>query len=247
MPYSISASRFSFVQFAESDTIQACGWTDTDMCLPVYLESDVWFPFVITADTEEEADVLCSLTDEPVAVGLVEQCSDGFLLEFTEKPIRNRISTTQVSYWWQHGFPGFTGVLEVGDCFHVKIEVADQSFCSNCFQRIGNDCHTSVLEYSNNDNAFEFNYCASTTDEQGGETEDCEPTILQFTNQSIMTIPWTAYLQAKYGSAPTVQVWIYDENGELVAAGLRVALDTYPPTELRLDFGGNASGIIKIF
>jgi hypothetical protein len=244
MPYSISVSRFSFVQFSEIDTIASCNFVDTDMCLPAYDENDAWFQFVITGDTEEEVDALCSDIDL-ISLGLVENCFDGFMLEFTEKPSRYRISANKLLYVWQHGLPGFREVLQVGECFHIKIEIADQSFCSNCFQRIGDDCHTSVIQYGNDENSFDFNYCSGANAEQDDDL-DCAATEIVFTNQSTMTIPWTAFLQAKYGSTPDVQVWIVDENGELVAAGLRVALDSYPPTEIRIDFGGNASGVVKI-
>lgn len=245
MPYSISTSRFSFVQFAESDSIEACNFTAADMCLPVFADQDVWFQFYIDGTSEAEIDDLCADIDL-ITLGLVEACSDGFLLQFAQKPIRYRLSATRVIYLWPHGFPNFAGSLEVGECFHIKIEVADQSFCSNCFIRIGDDCHTSVVQYSNEENAFGFNYCASADGTGTGEEVDCEPLEIPFTDQATMTIPWTAYLQERFGNTPTVQVWVLDENGELVAAGLRVALDTYPPTEIRVDFGGVSSGVVKI-
>jgi len=244
MPYAISTSQFSFIQFNEIDAVEACNFTDADMCLPAYDEDDVWFQFVITADTQEEIDALCNDIDL-ISLGLVESCFDGFLLEFAQKPSRYRLSANKILYVWQHGLPGFKDVLEVGKCFHIKIELADQSFCSNCFQRIGNDCHTSVLQYGNDDNAFGFNYCAGADAAQDAD-QDCEPTELVFTNQATMTIPWTAFLQAKYGNTPNIQAWILDTNGELVAAGIRIALDGYPPTEIRIDFGGVSSGVVKI-
>lgn len=244
MPYSISTSNFSFVQFAESDTIQACNFANADMCLPAFDDDDAWFQFFITGDTPEEIDDLCSDINL-ISLGIVENCFDGFLLEFSQKPNRYRLSDNKVLYVWQHGIPNFKSAIEVGECFHIKIEVVDQSFCTNCFQRIGDDCHTSVLQYSNSDNFAGFNYCASAGDAEDDQ-QSCEPTEIVFTNQSSIIIPWTAFLQQKYGNTPNVQVWVLDENGELVAAGLRVALDAYPPTEIRIDPGGVSSGVIKI-
>jgi hypothetical protein len=244
MPYSISTSQFSFVQFAESDTIQACNFSNAAMCLPVFADEDVWFQFIITGTTQEEIDALCADIGL-ISLGLVQACTDGFLIEFSEKPQRYRISSTKVLYIWQHGVPNFSSVLNIGECFHIKIEVADQSFCSNCFQRIGDDCHTSVIQYSNQENAFDFNYCASADSSQSAD-QSCDPIEIQFTNQATMVIPWTAYLQERFGNSPTIQVWVLDENGELVAAGLRVAMDTFPPTEIRIDFGGVSSGVVKI-
>lgn len=246
MPYSISTSEFSFIQFNETDQIESCEFPDAEMCLPAFDDDDAWFQFVLTGQTEEEADALCAGT-EPVTVGIVENCDDGYLLQFIQKPVRYRISPTKVLYYWPHGLPNFRNVINVGECFHIKIAMAvinDQTFCSNCFQRISDDCHTTVLQYSNNENAFGFNYCASADVSQGAA--ECDPTIIEFTLQATMVIPWTAFLEAKYGTTPNVQVWVYDENNELVKIGMRVALDAYPPTEIRLDFGGVSSGIIKI-
>lgn len=246
MSYSISTSRFSFVQFNETDSIVDCEFTTQEMCLPVFDVNDAWFQFIITADTEAESDALCPQGDEPVTLGLVENCGDGYLVEFVEKPTRYRISPLKVLYVWQQGLPAFFNYIDIGMCFHIMVtmpSINDQSWCSNCFQRIFDDCHTSVLEYSNNENAFDFNYCAG--EDTAAEDAECEPTIIEFTNQATLVIPWTAFFQAKYGDTPNVQVWVYD-GGELVAIGNRVALDALPPTELRFDFGGVSSGFIKI-
>lgn len=246
MAYRILTSRFSFIQFEETDSIVDCEFTTQQMCLPVYDVNDVWFQFIIESDTDVESDVLCNQTVEPVTLGLVENCGDGYLVQFAEKPTRYRIAPTKVLYVWQQGLPAFFNYIQVGECFHVMVSkptIDSQTWCSNCLQRIFESCHTSVLEYSNDENAFDFNYCAG--EDLGQDAAECEPTIIEFTNQATMTIPWTAFLQAKHGNAPDVQVWIYD-NGELVAAGLRVALDAYPPTEIRIDFGGVSSGFVKI-
>lgn len=247
MPYSIYTSRFSFLQFAESDLIQQCDWVDTHECLPVVEDEDVWFQFILQADTEEEANALCSIDDAigvPVRVGIGITCADDATV-FLQRPQRYRIGLLNVLYYWPHGLPGITGLIDIAQCFRIQVLVANQSFCSNCFQRIGSDCHTTVVQYSNDENAFGFNYCADAN--AAAEVQpDCNPEIITFTNKSVLTLPWTAFLQSKFGNTPTVETWIYDEGGELVRAGIRVALDTYPPTELRFDFGGNASGVIKI-
>lgn len=247
MPYRITTSRFSFVQFEETDDIVDCEFTTQQMCLPVFDVNDAWFQFKIESDTPEESNALTPVGSEPIVLGLVKNCDEGYVVEFTEKPTRYRISPTVVLYVWQQGLPDFFNYISVGECFRVMVSIPtvdDVTWCSNCFQRIFSDCHTSVLEYSNNENAFDFNYCAG--EDTGADAAECEPTIIEFTNQTGMTIPWTAFLQDKYGITPNIQVWIYDENGELVAAGLRVALDQLPPTEIRIDFGGVNSGFIKI-
>lgn len=246
MPYRILTSRFSFVQFDETDDIVDCEITTEEMCLPVFDVNDVWFQWIIETDTEDESDALCQINQEPLVIGLVKNCGDPYTVRFVEKPTRYRLTPLRVLYVWQQGLPAFFNYINVGDCFHIMISkptIDDQTFCSNCFQRIFDDCHTTVLQYTNDENAFDFNYCAG--EDLGQDAAECEPTIIEFTNQATLTVPWTAFLQSKYGIVPNVQVWIED-NGELVAAGIRQALDQLPPTELRFDFGGNASGFIKI-
>lgn len=245
MAYSISSPRNSFIQFGGSGLIQSCNFHDIILCLPVYEDDDVWFQFIVTADTEAEADDLCDITNSLVTVSLVDGCDGSTYKTFTEKPDRYRIGPTQVLYNWQHGLTGFTEVISAGDCFNIKVVIdgANES-CSNCLQRISDPCHTSVIEYGNDENAFDFNYCNSEGDVDANDP--CEPTIIQFTEASTLTIPYTAALIAKYGNVPTIKVWIYDVNGELVNMSVRQAFDTYPPTELLFDFGGPATGIIKI-
>lgn len=238
----------SFVQFGTSEVIESCEYRDIELCLPVYEDDDVNFQFVIEADTIEEADALCSLTNEGFEIGIVQSCSDGILLPFSENPERFRISDFQVLYNWSNGLPGFSTVIEIGECFQVKVIIDGQSFCSNCFQRIADPCHTSVIEYGNEDNAFGFNYCNGATVDSGGggETTDCDPTFISFTNQPTLTVPYTASMVAKYGNIPTIKVWIYDGSGELVNMSVHQALDTYPPTQILIDFGGPATGVLKI-
>lgn len=211
------------------------------MCLPVYLPSDVAFQFVIVADTQDEADALCNIDTNPVSIGTIRACSDA-LTPFIGAATRYRIGPLQVLYYWGGGITTLLD-FEYGECFRIGVEVLDQFFCSNCFQRIKDDCHSSVLEYGGDENAFEFNYCAGETVDQ--DAGDCDPLILQFTNQSSMTIPWTAYLESIYGQTPSITVWTYD-GSELVQAGQVVKYDQFPPTELIIDMGGVNSGVIKI-
>lgn len=245
----------SFVQWDTSDAIESCNFPDIELCLPVYADNDVNFQFVLETDTEEEADDLCDLLNTKIAVGIVDTtsiygCADGFLLEFTaQKPQRFRISARQVLYNWVHGVPGFATVVSRGECFRIKILVDDTySFCSNCFQRIADPCHTSVIEYGNDDNFAGFNYCNSGGEDSGdgGGAGECEPTFITFTNIPYLTIPYTAALQNVYGAFPTIDVWTYDENNNLVAMFQRTTLDNYPPTQIHTDFGGPSSGIIRI-
>ena len=245
MAYRIISPANSFIQFGGSSVTTSCNYADIMQCLPVYLQDDVYFQFVVAADSEEEADALCDLTNSLVVVGLAENCEGSLIKTFTEKPDRFRISPSQVLFNWSHGLPGFADVINVGNCFVIKVSIDESTdACSNCLQRIASDCHTSVLEYGNDDNFAGFNYCNSGVVDE--DAQDCDPTFISFTDQATLTIPYTAAMVVKYGNVPTIKVWIYDTNGELVNMSVRQAFDTYPPTELRFDFGGNSSGIIKI-
>ena len=242
--YNIVTPENSFVRFdAESST--HCIWGTNKLCLPVYEEADVAFQFVIEADTVEEADALCMPYEAGISMGIVMECDqEGFTAEFTELPDRYRISDLQILYNWPHGVPGMIGTVEVGECFFIRVVLGEESFCSNCFQRIPDDCFTSVIEYGNDENFAGFNYCnAGAID--SGDGGECEPEIYSFTNVATLTIPYTTSLQDKFGLVPTVQIWIYID-GVLTNAGVVAQFDAMPPTQIYVDFGGVSSGIVVL-
>jgi len=234
----------AFIRFNESEAEPDCIWGDISFCLPVYEASDVAFQFVVQG-TEAEIDALCDQQADEVSVAIIADCDEAPLLTFPQKPDRFRLSLTQMLYNWEHGVPNFQSVISIAECFRIQVSVGGTSFCSNCFERIADTCYTSVVEYGNDEDAFGFKYCyAGNLDED--TTVSCEPTIVQFINVPTLAIPYTAALQNAYGSFPTVQVWIYDGMGQLVNMGITVAFDSYPPTMINLDFGGNATGIIVL-
>jgi hypothetical protein len=249
MAIRIKAPTHSFVQFDETDIIDSCQFDPFGLCLPVFADSDVAFQFILETDTQAEADALCGLSNASVVIGLAEACDEDMILEFADKPERFRIGLTSVLYNWSRGLPNFGSVIDRGQCFFIKITIQGvysvYDFCSNCFQRISDPCHTSVIDYGNDENAFGFDYCggAAVDSEQ---LASCDPLIVQFTNKATLAIPYTTELQLKYGPTPSVMVWLYDENNDLVEAGIRVAFDTYPPTVINADFGCVSSGIIRI-
>lgn len=249
MAYSITAPVQSFVQFNETGKVDHCIFDMINFCLPVYEDGDVAFQFVVTG-LESEIDALCGVYGSNIAIGIVDACDDAdFLLEFTANPYNDvpsifRLSDTQLLVNWSHGFPGFTSVINNGQCFKVRVEIGDQQFCSNCFERTSDSCFTSVVEYGCDENCFGFNYCGSGTIPDNGETT-CEPTIVTFTNQSSLAIAYTQSLRDMYGDVPTIQVWISDGT-DLVNMGITAALDAYPPNVLSFDFGGPATGIIVL-
>jgi hypothetical protein len=246
MAYQIISPAQSFVQFNEGDLYTSCELAPVHLCLPVYDEGDVWFQFVLRADSDAEADALCDLDNALVRLGIVRDCGDGLLIEFAEKPERYRIGALDVLFNWQHGMPDFATEINGGECFKIKVLVGDDyAFCSNCFQRILDDCHTSVVEYGNDDNFAGFNYCNG---EPISTSEGaCDPTFIEFGPEETKTIAYTASLLAKYGNFPTIEVWGYI-GSDLVrmTQGIEIKADGYPPSTINFDFGGELSGIIKI-
>ena len=218
-------------------------------CLPVLEDADVNFQFVIQADSEGEADVLCDLNNDELTIGLAASCISNLLITFSDKTVRSRISPTQVLYNWSNGFKNFATVFSDRQCFFIRIKVSqygtNYDWCSNCFVRITDGCFTSVVDYTGDDNQFGFDYCGGQA--VGDDTAACEPTIIVFTGQATLSIPYTAQLQAMYGNVPTVTLWQNDPiTGDLVDVGIRVAFDSFPPTMIKIDNGGPASGIVKI-
>lgn len=239
----------SFVRFGEADSFNHPIYGVIKYCLPVFDEDDIAFQFVLEGDDPTETNLLLDLTNDIVVLGIVNDCGDAYLIQFTEKPERFKISDRQVLYNWRHGLPDFDSVIDVGECFKIRVEVQlygiTYDFCSNCFERIGDDAFTSVLEYGNDENAFGFNYCSATPVDPDADV-DCDPTTITFNNVPTLTLPYTALMLAKYGSAPSIQTWIYDAGGDLVNMGIFETRDNIPPSMLNWDFGGLASGIIVI-
>jgi len=254
----IRSPRFSFVQLATAaygyvpETYDTCNFPNVQFCLPVYAYDDIAFMFILQG-TEEEADELC-LLDNPVdkvKVGLFRTCGEDFDVDFSDAALyaqRVRISPTQVLYKWPHGFPGFDSEYGIGECFYlgviVQMNEAPVSACSNCFQRIGEDCYTSLLEYGSEQNIFGFNYCDGGVEDE--EAEICaDPTIIEFTDALTLNIPYTVSMSEKYGQVPTVEIWIWD-GSQYVKPFIQAGFDAYPPTAIIADLGGAATGFIKI-
>lgn len=73
----------------------------------------------------------------------------------------------------------------------------------------------------------------------------CNPTIIPFTGQDTMVIPYTTAMRNNYGDVPTVYVYHLDA-GEYIKANIRIAYVGVPATEIRIYNGGLADGFIKI-
>ena len=248
MAYTIKSPVQSFVTFGQGGLDPHCLIGDIDYCLPVAEEQDVAFQFTLEGDTEGEAAGLCTAGDSGVQVGIVLECDDAaFLLQFTGAPQRFRVSPRQVVYNWSN-MPGMLAAIAVGECFRIRIKVGDLVFCSDqCFERIPDEekCFTSKVEYGSDDNSFGFNYCLTTPIEDDAAV-DCAPTVIEFFNVPTLTVPITAELRAKYGPLPNAQAWIRDPNGVLTNIGVQIQVIGYPATAVQADFGGPATGFLRI-
>lgn len=229
-----------------------------DLPLPVVYSSDYAFQWILTGATEAETDGIYGANIE---VGLVNDCDDlAMIITFPNTYTRSKKSPTQILYNWGAGFPGFTSVVSIGECFRVRVRVNGVNVgCSNSLKRIAIDddtCFTSVISYSSDSGGFGFFDCGPTTQLPEGvpgggipydEYGNCISMDIPFTNVPNISIPITAEMVDSYGVLPSVQIWIYNELGILQNIGISAQfLGGYPPTGIYADFGGNSSGIIHI-
>lgn len=248
MALSVASPLNSFVRFDEDDIVDHPIFDNIRHCFPVVEEDDVAFQFFIRG-TAEEINAFAGAYGTQVVFQLVDSADpegDG-LIEFSERPDVFRLSDTELLVNWSHGFPGFEGSVNIGQCFMIRLAIGTDFFYSGCFQRIDSTEFTSVLEYGNDENAFGFNYCngGSSSAEVIEEGDACEPYLITFTNRSTLTIPYTAALRDLYGDVPDVRVWVYID-GVLTNPGLVINLDGNPVTMIDIDFGGSSSGVVII-
>lgn len=234
-------------------------------CLPVADQDDIAYQFFVEANTEAEADSLCDFGNNKIQIGLVSPDADHtdvseWLVNYTTdlsfnlKPDRFRVGPKKLLYNWPFGVPAFEDFVGIGECFHFVIRVVTSlgTFYTrtNCFHRIGDDCFTSVIYYGSERNSYGFTYCGYYEDDQPADpgVSSCEATIKNFSNQSIINVPYTPAMKTLYGDVPTVEVYIYDiGSGKFIKSLVSVSLDNVPPTNISIDLGGPASGYVKIY
>jgi len=239
----ITSPEHSFIQFDGTDVVESCSHPDGSTCLPVYLEDDIAFQFIVRADTEEEADALCTQDGSEFIMGITR---DGVVtdLVFTELPERLRLNSYEVLYNWAHGVPGFDGVVDIGECFYIIATIDGEVAVSNCLKRIPEDCYSSLIEYTSDENVFGFKYCGGSPVDESAV--DCEPQFISFTSQTSLNIPYSTGMQAKFGNIPSVDVWIRNGENDLQLTMVAVTFDNYPAEIISIDLGGTATGIIRI-
>lgn len=249
----------SFIKFGATPE-DHCIFGVIDFPLPVVYSSDIAFQFILQGDTEGETNAIYGST---VNVGIVNNCDDAaFLLTFPNTAVRSKKAPNQILFNWGAGVPGFTTVIAVDECFRLRVELNGQTWCSNPMKRIGvNDdvCFTSVISYASDSGGFGFFDCGPVVmpgvpgegGDGGGppvdEDGNCIAMDVEIVNQPNITILITAEMREKYGSLPSVQIWLYDSGGVLTNMGISASfIGGYPPTAIYIDLGGPASGWVHI-
>lgn len=245
MAYRILTPRMSFISFSEAAEVH-CIYGALNFCFPVVNNNDVAFPYIIEADTEGEA---AALAGGGVTIGIVNDITDpGFLVQFNTGMERFLMNPLQVLFT-QTSLPGAIAALDVGQCFKIRVVVFGATFHStSCFERIEEDCFTSVASYWNDESGFGFP-CIGGAGEMpgGGEDLDCRPTVIEFSNVSTLTVPYTSQMIAKYGQIPSCECYIIDENGVPTKMGITEQLiGGIPPSAIFWDFSGPSFGYVRI-
>jgi len=160
----IISPHYSFIQFNNLQESHLCNHYPFG-CLPVADEGDISFQIIATTETEEEANYLCNNTQAiKVRLQHANDCenTESFIVEYTPnlKFERLRTGAKDIALFWQHGLPNITGLIDIGDCFVIQLILPDETvLCSNCFERVEEDCYTTVIEYASPSDNFGFVYC----------------------------------------------------------------------------------------
>jgi hypothetical protein len=73
----------------------------------------------------------------------------------------------------------------------------------------------------------------------------CSPITQSFVNASTLTIPFGAIQQAEYGAQPNVQVYIKDGTEYVLSDDMNEV--RFTGENIEIDFGGPATGFVKVF
>jgi hypothetical protein len=164
--FSIVKQTFSFVQFGNE--------IDGDI-IPVLDPLDYAFQVLFLGTAEEAAalaasEALMFLVKNDAVITDAPSLAANTLIDFGAdpgpniKPILYRVAETKVLVYWPYGFPGFADVVSSGQCFKLCLKMVDSDanpvyYLSNSFTRITDEKFTSQLEYSCDDDAYDFIYC----------------------------------------------------------------------------------------
>lgn len=147
--------KYSFIKFGFSSP-------DFGYCLPIIEDSDFTFQVLSKSTTAAEADTVWALPVDSWKLILVDNngaelrnwtVTDGYVFS------RYRVSDTNIIFYWSLPFNEFDSLVDCGECFNLKLVTPDETYFSNCFKRICEDGYLTILEYWNDEDYAEFNYC----------------------------------------------------------------------------------------
>lgn len=160
---------FSFLKFSEGNT----GNFDV---IPIQDENDIKFQVAI--DFESEAELATFMAATPVKLALVKQNgtinSNAQLLplllvnygaSYNQDPSVIQVGKKRVLIYWDQYFTDYASLIGASDCFRICLIVYDVAadrlkyFISNIVKRIDETKRTSVIEYSCDEDAYDFVYC----------------------------------------------------------------------------------------
>ena len=160
----IESPKHSFIQFSNLQQVDYCDDYPAS-CLPIAYEDDISFQIIATTETEAEANYLCNNTGIiKVRLQYADDCENtgSYIVEYTPnfKFERLRTGEKRIILFWQHGLPDINNLVYIGNCFVIQLILPDgRVLCSNCFEMIGEDCYTTVIEYASPSDNFGFMYC----------------------------------------------------------------------------------------
>jgi hypothetical protein len=143
----------SFLQFGVAETANDC-IDEPKPCLPVMLETDLKFQLVVEfTDASEAAAFVDQVTAMRVYNSAFDELGAGIFKKFY-------YSSTKVLLYWDEPIDFET--LEIGcdSCFYLGLTINDgEVLYSNRLCRICDGCYSTVIEYSCDEDAYDFLYC----------------------------------------------------------------------------------------
>ncbi len=162
--------KYSFVFFDDEEHVASYCNECPDFCIPVIEAGDINFQFNAEADDIADADAIFDTPIENTRLIIATTAgvtirdwttTDGLLFE------KFRTGPTTVTFVWKNDFFAFKDLISCDQCFMLRLftgfiiggEQEDIETDMNCFIRKCDPCYTTVIEYSNEEDGFSFNYC----------------------------------------------------------------------------------------
>lgn len=170
MAIKITTPRLSFIQL---------GCPEKCICYPIVNEDELKFQILIETDTILQSDdIMASVPGNfnLLIVDGIDNCTQSqilantihdFAVSISGGPVFNfqriRISPKKVLLYWPYGLPLLNDFVNCEQVFSLAISLYFNSTLYvqrlNCFKKVCDTDYTSVLEYSNNEDGYGFNYC----------------------------------------------------------------------------------------